>query len=112
MERTYKPLLTDSIKASVNLEKQRFIGFDGNYCTNNAKAYGVSDVDIDAGQYAPITINGILLIKTGGAVVVGAKVTSNASGYAVTAGGTAEVNGYALDASTGANEVIRIAKGI
>lgn len=96
----------------LNIEKQRFIGFDGNYCANNAKAYGVSDVDIDAGQYAPVSLTGLLLIKTGGAVAVGTKVTSNASGYAITATGTAEVNGYSLDAASGANEVIRIVRGI
>lgn len=110
-ERLYKPLLMDSIKAAVNIDKQRFIGFDGNYCSENQKALGVSDVEMEQGQFAPVAINGILLIKTAGAITAGSKVASDANGYAVsyTVG---EVNGYAMDDAAGADEVIRIARGI
>nr|BDD46510.1 hypothetical protein 14 [bacterium] len=111
-EKTYKPLLMDSMQVQTDIEKQRFIGFDGNYCANNAKALGVSDVEMEAGQYAPVAINGILLIKTAGAIAIGEKVASNADGYAVTLSGGAELNGYALDAAVSAGEVIRIARGI
>lgn len=110
-EKLYKPLLMDSIKAAVDLDKQRFIGFDGNYCAENAKALGVCDVEIESGQFAPVALFGILLIKTGGSITAGSKVASDASGYAVTFT-TGESNGYALDASSGAGEVIRIARGI
>lgn len=111
MEKLYKPLLMDSIKAEVNIEKQRFIGFDGNYCNANAKALGVSDVEIEQGQFAPVAINGILLIKTAGAITKGSKVASNANGFAI-AYTTGEVNGFALDEAAGAGEIIRIARGI
>jgi len=110
-ERLYKPLLIDTIKAAVNLEKQRFIGIDGNYCTANVKAYGVSDVEIEAGQYVPVAMLGILLVKTAGAITAGGKVSSDASGYAI-AFSTGDSNGYALDTAAGAGEVIRIARGI
>lgn len=112
MERTYKPLLMDSIKVHSNIKEQRFIGFDGNYCQAGAKALGVSDVDIQAEQYAPVALFGILLVKTGGAVAAGDKVTSDDNGKAVTVTGAEEINGYALDAAAGNNEIIRIAKGI
>ncbi|HSA05681.1 MAG TPA: DUF2190 family protein [Candidatus Gastranaerophilales bacterium] len=112
MEKTYKPLLMDSIKAAVDIEKQRFINFNGNYCGDKQKAYGVSDVEMEAGQYAPIALNGILLIKTSGVLAVGDKVTSDAVGKAKKAGDADPLNGYALDAASGADEVIRIAKGI
>lgn len=111
VEKLYKPLLTDSIKAAVNIDKQRFIGFNGNYCGEGAKAFGVSDVEIEAGQFAPVVINGILLVKTAGAITAGSKVASDANGFAV-AYTTGEVNGYALDSSAGAGEIIRIARGI
>lgn len=111
MEKLYKPLLMDSIKAAVDLDKQRFIGFDGNYCIANAKAFGVSDVEIEKDQYAAVAVNGILLIKTGGAIAKGSKVASNASGFAVTYT-TGEINGYTLDDAAGAGEIIRIARGI
>ena len=110
-ERLYKPLLMETIKAAANLEKQRFVGFDGNYCTANAKALGVCDVEIEAGQYAPAALFGILLVKTAGAITAGAKVASDATGYAVTFA-TGESNCYALDTATGAGEIIRIARGI
>ena len=111
MERLYKPLLMETVKAAVDLDKQRFIGFDGNYCTANSKALGVCDVEIEAGQYAPVGLFGILLVQTGGVIAAGSKVASDANGYAV-AYTTGEINGYALDAADGAVEVIRIARGI
>jgi len=110
-ERLYKPLLIDTVKAAVNIDKQRFIGFDGNYCGANAKAYGVSDVEIEAGQYTPIALFGILLVQTGGAITAGTKVASDSSGYAI-AHTTGEANGYALDSATGSGEIIRIIRGI
>ncbi len=110
-EKLYKPLLTDSIKVSVNIDKQRFIGFDGNYCASNAKALGVSDVEVEAGQFAPVGVIGILLIKTAGAIARGARVASDSNGFAVNYN-NGEINGYALDASTVAGDIIRIARGI
>ena len=111
MERLYKPLLMETVKAATDLDKQRFIGFSGNYCTLNEKALGVCDVEIEAGQYAPVALFGILLVQTAGAITAGSKIASDANGYAV-AYTTGEFNGYALDASAGAGEVIRIARGI
>lgn len=111
MEKLYKPLLMDSIKAAVDIDKQRFIGFDGNYCGESVKALGVSDVEVSAGQFAPVAVNGILLIKTAGAITKGSKVASDANGFAIafTAG---ESNGYSLDDAAGAGEIIRIARGL
>jgi hypothetical protein len=111
MEKTYKPLLFETLLAAANLEKQRFIGFDGNYCTQGAKALGVSDVEVDANQFVPVVLLGILLVKTGGAITKGSKVASDANGYAVafTAG---ESNGYALDTAITSGEIIRIVRGI
>ncbi|OGI31344.1 MAG: hypothetical protein A2287_02800 [Candidatus Melainabacteria bacterium RIFOXYA12_FULL_32_12] len=111
VEKTYKPLLMESIQVAVNIDKQRFIGFDGNYCADKAKALGVSDVEMEQGQFVPVAVNGILLVKTAGAIVKGGKVSSDANGYAVTAT-NGEVNGYAMDVSAGAGEIIRIVRGI
>jgi len=47
------------------------------------------------------------LIYSGGAVSQGAKIASDANAKAVTFS-TGEFNGYALDASTGADELIRV----
>lgn len=110
-EKLYKPLLIDSIKSAVNIEKQRFIGFDGNYCSANTKALGISDVEIEAGQFAPVAVSGILLVKTAGVITKGSKVASDSNGFAV-AFTTGESNGYSLDEAAGAGEIIRIARGI
>ena len=128
--KTYKPLLIDSILATANLPKQRFISFTGGVCTAGEKALGVSDVETDIGQYAPVGVVGILLVEAGGEITQGSAVTSDANGKAVTATddtiesttedevttysiqkGTA-VNGYALDAATASGDIIRIARGI
>lgn len=98
---------TSSIKAAVDLVKHRFIGFDGNYCAADAKARGVSAADTKAGQMCPINIAGEVLVETAGAISLGAKVSSDSNGRAVTAG-TGEVNGYAIDAAAGAGEFIRV----
>ena len=111
-EKTYKPLLIDSVKAVSNLKQHRFVGLDGNVCQAGAKAYGVCDVETDAEQYTPVAVLGILLIETGGAITIGAEVTSDAEGKAVAVTGSEKVNGYALDESTTSGEIIRIVRGI
>src|SRR5574344_1767395 len=111
-EKLYKPLLIDSIKATANLPKQRFVGCDGGVCTAGPEAYGVCDVETDSRQLAPVGILGVLLVESGGAIAQGASVTSDANGKAVAVASTEKVNGTALDAATAAGEVIRIVRGI
>ena len=96
----YKPLLIDSVKTATDVEQHRFIGFDGNYCKSGAKALGVSDVQTEKGQLAPVALFGILLVEAGGTVAVGDAVASDDNGKAVKADGSAIVNGYALDNGT------------
>lgn len=109
-EKTYKPGIAESIVAQTDLDKQRFIGFDGNYCSAGARALGISDVEIAQGQFAPVVLNGMLLVVTGGAIIQGGKVASDADGKAVAVTASEEVNGFALDSASGANEIIRIAR--
>lgn len=108
--KTYTPLLIQSVKAAADLEQHRFIGFDGNYCTAGAKAYGVSDVSTAKGQLAPVAVFGILLVEAAGTIALGDAVASDADGKAVKAESTAIINGYACDAGV-AGQKIRILKG-
>ena len=130
--KTYKPILIDSIIGETDFEKQILIGFDGNYCKKGAKALGVSDVEIEKGQYAPVAISGILLVVTGGKINKGDIITSDDIGRAISASsGTInevddgddstrlysfssgdEINGYALDSASAEGEVIRIVRGV
>ena len=107
----YKPILIDSITAAGNLEKHRFVGFDGNHCTAGAKALGVCDVETESGQLAPIGVLGIFLVEAAGNITAGAAVTSDANGKAVTVGNNDEINGYSLDAAQ-TGSIIRIVRGI
>ncbi len=78
--------MTDSIKATVDLPKQRFIDSNGNICSEGAKAYGICDVETDAGQLAPVGVIGVLLVETGGTITIGSAVTSDANGKAIVSG--------------------------
>ena len=111
-QKLYKPLLIDSIKAQVDLPKQRFVGFDGNICLASKKAFGICDVETEKDQFAPIAVNGILLVESGSAITQGGEVTSDNQGRAIAITASEDVNGYALDAATAAGEIIRIVRGI
>jgi len=111
-QKLYKPLLIDSIKASTNLPKQRFVGFDGGICVAGAKALGICDVETDADQQAPIGVIGILLVEAGGTITQGTAITSDASGRAIVALEAQKINGYAQDAASAEGEIIRIVRGI
>ena len=125
-EKLYKPLLIDSVKATADLDKQIFVGFDGGVCGEGEKAYGVCDVETDSGQLAPVAVLGILLVVAGGEITAGSPVTSDENGYAVVATSPSvttesstttlatgdEINGYALDDASASGEVIRILRGI
>ena len=107
----YKPLLIDSIQALEDLPKQRFVSFEGEVSSAGEKAYGICDVETEAGQFAPVGITGILLIEAGSDITVGSEITSDASGKAVVIANNQASNGFALDAGT-SGDVIRIVRGI
>lgn len=134
--KTEQPLLTTSIKASSDLNKNLFVGFDGNLPSANSKPLGVVNADTYAGNMCPVTVSGIALVKSGSAVPLGSAVTTDASGRAVPAlnfsvsvpqgsttvlsnssfpslllfGGVLPqaVAGYALDSASGADQLIRV----
>ena len=107
----YKPLLIDSVLATEDLPKQRFVSFDGKVSKAGEKSYGICDVETESGQYAPVATVGILLIQAGGTITVGSTISSDATGRAIVTGENQAVNGYALDDGA-EGEVIRIIRGI
>ena len=109
--RNYKPVLIDSVTATVDLPKQVFVDFNGNICEAGQKAYGVCDVETEAKQLAPVGVLGVLLVIAGGTITKGVNVTSDANGKAVVATENDAINGYALDDATD-GDVIRIIRGI
>ena len=110
-QKLYKPVLIESITAGEDLQKQRFIGFDGKTCQAGAKALGICDAETEKGQCAPVGVIGILLIEAGGNITAGDEVASDSDGRAVTVARTELPNGFALD-SAEEGDVIRIVRGI
>ena len=107
--KTEQIILTTSIKASVDLstKKNLFIGFTGALCAVNEKALGVLAENVLVDEQAPVAVAGIALVKSGAAVAVGAEISSDVDGKAVTKVAGA-LNGYALDAATGADQLVRV----
>ncbi len=95
---TEQPILITSIKAPADITKNLFVGFDGNLCSANAKALGVSNADTDADEQLPVASVGIALVYSGNAVSQGDKVASDANGKAVTYS-TGEFNGMGFRCS-------------
>ena len=92
VEKLYKPLLIDSLKANADLPKQVFVDFEGNICSAGKKAFGVCDVETDKDQLAPIAVLGILLVVAGGTITKGSNITSDANGKAVVATSSDAIN--------------------
>jgi len=105
--KTEQPILITSIEAAEDLSQNLFIGFDGNVCGNGKKSFGVCNAETDSGEQAPLMSVGIALVLSGAAVSVEDKIQSDANGKAITFS-SGEANGYALDAASGADELIRI----
>ena len=107
--KTEQPILITSIKAAADFSNSKniFIGFDGNVCGNGKKALGVLDANTALGEQAPLTSVGIKLVLSGAAVSIEDKLQSDANDKAMTFS-SSEVNGYAIDAATGADELIRV----
>lgn len=105
--KTEQPILITSIKAPANVLKNLFIGFDGALCGNGAKALGVCNADTSKDEMTPVTSVGIALVISGNAVTLGDPIQSDANGKAIPFA-SGSLNGYAMDAATGANELIRI----
>ena len=107
--KTEQPTLITSIAIGADLSKNLFIGFEGNLCSANAKALGVINADTDSGEEAPVCVEGIALVKSGAAVVIGVLLKSDANAKAITTTTNDKlVIGKALDAATAADELIRV----
>lgn len=107
--KTEQPILITSIKCaySIGIEKHRFVGFDGNYGADGYKSLGVANADTSLDEMIPVVSKGIVIVKTIGAIPLGSAVKSFDDGL-VGAWDTGPVEGYALEAASGSDELIRI----
>lgn len=105
--KTEQPVLITSVTAQADTSPYLFVGFDGAVLSSAVKALGVSNADTPSGEQLPVTAIGIALVTSGAAVSVEDEVESDANGKAVPLDQGVS-NGYALDAASGADEVIRV----
>jgi len=104
---TEQPVLITSIKAGENIPKNRFVDFNGILTGEGNKPLGISNAETNSGEMVPVVAQGIAIIETAAAISKGAAVDSADDGYAGPHS-TGIITGYALDASTGSGQVIRI----
>lgn len=105
---TQNEVLITTVKAQVDLLKNKFVDFDGNLPAASAKTFGVVQADTTAGNQAPVMAEGIAIVISGAVISKKAAVTTDAEGRAIPFTDTEAINGYALDAATGAGELIRV----
>jgi hypothetical protein len=106
---TEQPILITSIqcKEANGIPQNRFVDFAGLFTAEGTKPLGVSNADTDSGEMLPVVALGIALVNTAEAIAKGAAVMSFDDGYAATHT-TGVIVGYALDASSGSGQIIRI----
>lgn len=106
---TEQPILITSILCSEpgGVVKNRFIRFDGTYGVEGIKSLGISNADTNENEYIPVTVKGIALIEAGGPISIGSAIESFDDGAAAPLT-TGTLEGYAMDASTAAGQIIRI----
>lgn len=81
-------VITSIAASGADLNRLRFVGYDGAVCAAGAKALGVCNADTAIGQQAPVGAVGIALVEAGGVIARAAEVAAGAGGKAVTGAGT------------------------
>jgi len=110
--KTEQPILITSILATgeegATIPKNAMVNFNGALLGNAAKQFGVCNADTLVGEQMPVTVAGIVLIRTDAAISKGSQLMCSDDGRVRPWETGGELIGYALDASIGADELIRI----
>lgn len=97
------------ITAAVDLTGSQYLFAQLDGTLAGAGEYGFVLVDAPAsGSPGSVVVAGITKVVAGAAVAAGANVASDAAGKGVTATAADQINGIALTAASGANELITI----
>lgn len=104
---------TNAAAADLSAKQYTFVKVTGARAVNSATAlgertYGVLQNKPLAGDPAVVRRVGVSLVKASAAIAAGAKVTTTATGLAVTAAATQHIVGTALEAATAANDLIEV----
>ena len=86
MEETSKQGGMSGIDATGDINKQRFVGYDGAVCGLGEKAAGVSQYDTESGNRCTIQTSGPAVVVCGGTITEpGTPIASDADGKAIEA---------------------------
>ncbi len=104
----HRPLFTLSQVAASAVLAARFIDFDGNHTAADEKPLGVSAYPAETGAPLSVHVLGTVMVESGGAIAKGGPIKPAANGLAIAQGGTGPIVAYALQAATGANQLIEV----
>lgn len=105
--KTFQSILNITHTANEDITPFRFVDYAGNLAADNERALGIADINYTSGEKMSLTVLGVAIIETSGAIAKGQNVTSAINGKGRLAVGAENVLGRALDASTG-SDFIRI----
>lgn len=101
--------IVTSITALVDVTKNLIANVAGGLCNATDVPLGIINADTDASEEMPVVVNGIALVYSGAAVTIGDLVKSDANSKAIaTTTNDKLVLGKAIDAASGADELIRV----
>lgn len=97
-----------SLVASSVVAASRFIDFDGNHAAADEKPLGVSAYAAETGAALTVDVLGTAMVESGGAIAKGGPIKPAANGLAIAQAGSGPIVAYALQAATGANQLIEV----
>ncbi len=99
---TYRIERATKVKASVDLVKHRFVGYDGAYAKKDKPCLGISESNGKSGDWITIVNGGSYLLEVESNVTVGQELTAGTDGKAKIATGKDYVHAVSRDnAQTG-----------
>lgn len=107
--KTEQPILITTVEANADLSsaKNKFISVSGILSSMDDIPLGVLAANTDLGEQAPVIAAGIALVYTAASILQGAQVQCDDNGL-VSSKSSGDMVGIALDAASGANELIRV----
>lgn len=101
--------IVTSATALVDVTKNLIANVSGGLCNATDVPLGIINADTDTGEIIPVAVTGIALVYSGAVVTIGDLVKADANSKAITTATNDKlVVGKALDAATGADELIRV----
>lgn len=104
-----KALEKRTVTAAGNISKCRLVSYAGSQLSSaGALAFGIANGDATLGKQVSITTEGSEVAEAGGAIAVGAAVTSDASGRVIVAATGHQIFGRALTASSATGQYVEV----